>query len=99
MARYRDRLEDLVEERTAALARVNEQLQREIEERRKAEEALRESRQMLESVLDTIPVRLFRKDPDSIFAGSIGPNRTGRRRSRRIGCAFCGLSGISWTTP
>lgn len=41
LAGYRDRLEDLVEERTAELAKANERLRLEIEERRRAEEALR----------------------------------------------------------
>jgi len=59
----------LVKERTDALAKVNEQLTREIEERTKVEHALRESRQMLQSVLDTIPVRVFWKDLDSNYLG------------------------------
>ncbi|HOV88119.1 MAG TPA: PAS domain S-box protein [Syntrophobacteraceae bacterium] len=67
--RYRDHLEDLVKERTATLGRVNEQLTREIEERRRAERALQESQQMLQSVLDTIPVRVFWKDLDSVYLG------------------------------
>ncbi len=41
LERYRDHLEDLVKERTAELARANEQLTREVEERRRAEEALK----------------------------------------------------------
>jgi len=71
--RYRDHLEDLVKERTAALAKVNEQLQREIEERKKAEQALQESQQMLQSVLDTIPVRVFWKNPDLNYLGCNRP--------------------------
>ncbi len=42
---------------------------RDITESRKAEEALRESQQMLLSVLDTIPVRVFWKDRDLKFLG------------------------------
>ncbi len=71
--RYRDRLEDLVKERTARLATVNEHLTREIEERKKAEQALQEWQQMLQSVLDTIPVRVFWKDLDSNFLGCNRP--------------------------
>ena len=40
-----------------------------ITERRRAEEALRESQQMLQLVLDTIPVRVFWKDKNSIYQG------------------------------
>ena len=70
---YRDHLEDLVKERTATLAKVNEQLTREIEERKKAEQALQESQQMLQSVLDTIPVRVFWKNLDSNYLGCNRP--------------------------
>jgi len=41
LARYRDRLEELVDERTAELASVNGRLRLEIEERERAEEALK----------------------------------------------------------
>lgn len=71
--RYRDRLEDLVIERTAALAKANERLTHEVEERAKAEQALQEWRQMLQSILDTIPVRVFWKDLDSSYLGCNGP--------------------------
>lgn len=43
LRKYRERLEELVEERTAKLRNANEQLQREITERKRAEKALRES--------------------------------------------------------
>ncbi len=40
-----------------------------ITERKRSEEALRESQQMLRLVLDTIPVRVFWKDKDSNYLG------------------------------
>ncbi len=40
-----------------------------ITERKKAEEALRESQQMLLTVLDTIPVAVFWKDRESVYMG------------------------------
>ncbi len=52
-----------------------------ISDRKQAEQALRNSRQMLQSVLDTIPVRVFWKDLDlnylgcnQLFAGDAGLN-------------------------
>ncbi|MFZ2445702.1 MAG: ATP-binding protein [Syntrophobacteraceae bacterium] len=45
--KYRDHLEDLVKERTAELAGANERLSREIEERKRAEQALQESSRKL----------------------------------------------------
>jgi PAS domain S-box-containing protein len=71
--RYRDHLEDLVKERTATLASVNEQLTSEVEERKKAEKSLSEWQQMLQSVLDTIPVRVFWKDLESNYLGCNRP--------------------------
>ena len=44
---YRDHLEDLVKERTAELARINDQLTREIEERRRAEQASKDATEKL----------------------------------------------------
>lgn len=69
LGKYRDRLEDLVKERTAELTRANERLTREIEDRKVAQEALRESQQMLRLVMDTIPARVFWKDLDSNYLG------------------------------
>jgi PAS domain S-box-containing protein len=73
LSEYRDRLEDLVRERTGELEQSNERLMLEIKERKQAEEALRESRQMLHLVLDTIPVRVFWKDVDSNYLGCNRP--------------------------
>lgn len=49
------------------------ELEREALMRNRAEEALRESRQILQSVLDTIPVRVFWKDLDSNYLGCNRP--------------------------
>ncbi|MGC9967147.1 MAG: PAS domain S-box protein [Syntrophobacteraceae bacterium] len=46
---------------------------RDITERKRAEQALQESQQMLQSVLDAIPVRVFWKDLNSNFLGCNRP--------------------------
>ena len=73
LRKAREELEVRVEKRTAELAKANEELRSEISERRRAEEALRESQQMLQSVMDNIPVRVFWKDLDLIYLGCNRP--------------------------
>ena len=57
---YRDHLEELVEARTRELQKVNEDLQAEISVRTETEEALRESRRMLQDISDNIPGVIYR---------------------------------------
>ena len=57
-----EELEERVRRRTAELAKVNEELQAEIAERQKAEEALREGEQRLHSIMDSSPSIMFIKD-------------------------------------
>ncbi|MFZ2087265.1 MAG: PAS domain S-box protein [Desulfobaccales bacterium] len=56
LKRYRDHLEKLVEERTAELTMVNIQLQEEIQERLRTENALRESEVRFRTVFEGAPV-------------------------------------------
>jgi PAS domain S-box-containing protein len=62
-------LEQRVDERTAELAKANEMLSSEIDERRRVLGTLQESRTMLQLVMDSIPVRLFWKDRESTYLG------------------------------
>jgi len=55
-------LERRVGERTAALARANEELQREIAERKRFEQTLRESEALHHSLVESLPLNVFRKD-------------------------------------
>jgi PAS domain S-box-containing protein len=56
-------LETRVRERTAQLILANEQLKREIEERKKAEEALKESEAHYRTLLENLPVGVYRCTP------------------------------------
>ncbi len=60
--KYRDHLEELVEERTAELTKANEQLQQEITERKQMEEALQQSRTRLQ-LLNGISSRIIAQMP------------------------------------
>lgn len=53
---YRQHLEELVAERTAALVKANQQLQQEVSERKQAEEALRESEELARRTFDQSPI-------------------------------------------
>ncbi|HUU63084.1 MAG TPA: PAS domain S-box protein [Dehalococcoidia bacterium] len=65
-AEYSKRLITMLDKKVA-------QLEREVAERKRAEEELRNSRYMLQTVLDSIPAAVFWKDRDSIY---LGGNRT-----------------------
>ena len=52
LIRHKDHLEDLVKERTERLTKINEQLQREISVRARAERALQKSETMLRAIFD-----------------------------------------------
>lgn len=65
-----DRLEQIMEERTMDLVRANERMKMEIEEREKAEKALRESKALLQVVLDNIPHGVCWKNRRSVYLGS-----------------------------
>lgn len=59
---YRHNLEDLITERTKELRIMNAELQQEISERRKAEDALRESEQKYRSLFENLPDVFYRLD-------------------------------------
>jgi PAS domain S-box-containing protein len=67
LRRYRDHLEKLVEERTAELTRVNRQLQAEILERRRTEEALRESEVRFRTIFEGAPIGIGLWDLEGKF--------------------------------
>ncbi|MCK4795327.1 MAG: GAF domain-containing protein, partial [Desulfobacteraceae bacterium] len=62
-----DKLEKRVEERTAALASANQELKREIAERKRAEEVIKDSQALYSSLVENLPVHVLRKDIDGRF--------------------------------
>ena len=67
LIKYREHLEELVDERTTQLRAANEQLQQEITERRRTDEALAEERKLLRTLIDNLPDYIFVKDTESRF--------------------------------
>jgi two-component system cell cycle sensor histidine kinase/response regulator CckA len=67
LKRAHNDLEQKVRKRTAELASANEQLKREIEERKRTGEALREQRNLFESILAATPDILVLKDRNSVY--------------------------------
>jgi PAS domain S-box-containing protein len=59
---YSEELEEMVDERTAELKVAIDQLQEEVDERKRAEEALGETKDLLESVLDSTGEIIFSLD-------------------------------------
>jgi PAS domain S-box-containing protein len=55
--------------RTRELKDANEQLQKELTERERAEESLRASRDLLRSIIESVPIRVFWKDRESRYLG------------------------------
>jgi two-component system cell cycle sensor histidine kinase/response regulator CckA len=64
LQKYRQHLEGMVEKRTAQLLAANAQLQKEISERQRTEEALKSSEARYRSLFDGVPVGLYRTTPE-----------------------------------
>ena len=64
LRKYRNHLEDLVKERTAELTMANQGLQREIAERKRAEDALKESKEKYHSMMEAMNDPVYICSPD-----------------------------------
>jgi PAS domain S-box-containing protein len=62
-----DGLENRVQERTAELAKTNEELKHEISERKNAEEALRESEEKYRNLVETIKEQIWEVDANGVY--------------------------------
>ncbi|MEW6457976.1 MAG: PAS domain-containing protein [Bacillota bacterium] len=82
-----DRLEELLQARNAELSAANEQLQREIAARRRAEEALRSSEQWFHKVFHSSPDIMFIVDDEGRYfdVNENWSHLTGQRREEAIG--------------
>ena len=67
LRKARDELENRVQQRTAELANANEELKREIAERKRAQDVLRDSETLYSSLVDNLPVYVLRKDLEGRF--------------------------------
>ncbi|MCD4783637.1 MAG: PAS domain S-box protein [Candidatus Eremiobacteraeota bacterium] len=59
---YREHLEEIVTERTADLQKSNRYLQKEIAERKKAEEALKKSEEKFKDIFENSPISIWQED-------------------------------------
>jgi PAS domain S-box-containing protein len=62
LKKYSERLEEMVEERTAELKTANEQLRLEITERKQVEEALQDEKALMDALMDNITDSIYFKD-------------------------------------
>jgi diguanylate cyclase (GGDEF)-like protein/PAS domain S-box-containing protein len=90
LQRHREDLEELVTERTAALQAVNEQLQREITERKQMEEELRESEEKYRSLVESSEDSIYLIDSTChyLFVNSKYLSRLGEQSSHVIGKGY-----------
>jgi|UniRef100_A0A7V6DPS8 PAS domain S-box-containing protein len=70
LQRYRDHLEQLVTERTAALVEVNAELNRVIAEHEKTEKALRDSEARFRTIFEEAPIGITLRDPQGRLLAS-----------------------------
>ncbi|MBI5524468.1 MAG: PAS domain S-box protein [Desulfarculus sp.] len=91
LEKYRHHLEDLVNERTAELSQANRELQYEIAERRRTEDALRQSRAELQTLFDSLQDFLFVLDDQGRVVAVNPPvsERLGYGQEELLGRELC----------
>ena len=97
LERYREHLEELVEERTVELTRTNEQLLAEVAERKRAEEALRRAHDELEMRVQERTAELA-KAKDAAEAANRAKSEFLARMSHEIRTPIHGIMGMTRLT-
>lgn len=84
---HRDQLELRVRERTAELSDANRQLREEIDRRAHTERELRDSEALYQSLVDHLPMNVFRKDRDGrlVFVNRLYCDTMGRSANELLG--------------
>jgi PAS domain S-box-containing protein len=102
LRRHRERLTELVEERTVGLTTANSKLHKEIVERRETEEALRKSEEQYRMLVETMNEGLTILDDkgsftyvNDRFCAMLGYSRAELMDPRRTGCLVSGTDGNS----
>ncbi|MCL5960627.1 MAG: GAF domain-containing protein, partial [Chloroflexi bacterium] len=85
LTKHQDRLEKLVEDRTAELKAVNERLQQEIAERKRAEDELRKARDDLSSLLELVQAASSSLEPGEVL------QLVAKGMAKSIGVHTCGI--------
>ncbi len=84
---HRDNLEELVEERTEDLRKTNRQLRREVEERKKAEERIKNLHHKNDLILNSVGVGIYELDlkGKTTFVNNAATNLTGYNSEELMG--------------
>lgn len=69
LQKAKDKLKEVVKERTRELEEANDKLKQEVTERRRTEKRLKESQEILRLAMDNIPQAIFWKDARSVYLG------------------------------
>ncbi|MBW4494742.1 MAG: PAS domain S-box protein [Oscillatoria princeps RMCB-10] len=87
LRQYRERLEQLVAQRTGELARANQQLRQEIIERQHVEAVLRESEERFRTMADSAPVFIWISDESGLctYLNQTWLDFTGRTLEEQLG--------------
>ncbi len=67
LVHHQEQLEEVVDERTAQLKESNQELTKEVERRKNAQDALKRNERFLNTIIHTVPDLIWLKDPDGVY--------------------------------